>query len=138
MFVRALIGKTPAGKGRYADNGKWIRTQYIKVEPGNDGFGTEFLQNHANQSKFTCDICCITVTSQQQLDMHITGQKHKKKLSSINLNTEPSTTDLNITEGCKLNRCDLNSYNFCPECSTIDFLSRELKNLNKTYLAFQG
>lgn len=107
LLIRAVLGKMPAGKGHFDENGKWIRTQHIKLEEGTDGIGLEFIMNRMpppNLSKFTCDICGVSVTSQQQLDMHIIGQRHKKKLNSINLNTEPSSkSDITITEGSKIN-----------------------------------
>lgn len=100
-----MLGKTPAGKGFYDANGQWIRTQHLKKEnPDKDNFGLSFLQPSAapvqTEAKYTCDICDVNVTSQSQLDMHIAGQKHKKKVNSINLNASASA-DGSATEGCK-------------------------------------
>ncbi|XP_049825211.1 zinc finger matrin-type protein 3 [Aethina tumida] len=106
--------RTPAGKGYYNEEGKWVR---IKVEKkgeheggSGDGFGVEFRKADADkettteqplspsksktgaaqkpglQSKFHCDFCNVGATCLQQLEMHLRGQKHLKKLKQLGIN----------------------------------------------------
>lgn len=51
-------------------------------------------------SKFHCDVCKISATCQQQLEMHFKGQKHQKKLKQLGL---PVQIDTNNTEGMWFN-----------------------------------
>lgn len=63
---------------------------------GRDGFGQDFVVpkevlpptnggGSSDASKLRCDICQVSVTSLQQIEMHYKGQKHKKKLKLLGL-----------------------------------------------------
>lgn len=122
---RVLAGKkTPSGKGYYDESGKWVRTYVVNVETkqsetmfsffffsvaaktdltGRDGFGQDFIVAkeivpptvNPDVSKLRCDICQVSVTSLQQIEMHYKGQKHKKKIKLLGL--EPPEEELNVS-----------------------------------------
>nr|CAI5868041.1 unnamed protein product [Callosobruchus analis] len=104
---KAMLGyKRPAGKGYYNAEGKWVRQTSTKkvLAPGEDTFGLDFRKSQvtveappvpavptvsqppqAQQHRFTCDMCGVVATCQEQLDMHLKGQKHQKKLRQLGL-----------------------------------------------------
>lgn len=54
----------------------------------------------AAQSKFYCDLCRVSTTSAEHLQMHISGQKHKKLLKRAATIIEVSED--NFQDLCKL------------------------------------
>ncbi|KAK9753135.1 hypothetical protein QE152_g3637 [Popillia japonica] len=78
---RAVAGKkAPAGKGYYNDEGKWIRTE---KDPTGDNFGAQFAKKKKTITNWKCKVCDVSVTSASQLEVHIKGTKHKKKLKMV-------------------------------------------------------
>ncbi|VEN46821.1 unnamed protein product [Callosobruchus maculatus] len=114
---KAMLGyKRPAGKGYYNAEGKWVRQTSTKkvLAPGEDTFGLDFRKSEvtveappvpavptvyqppqAQQHRFTCDMCSVVATCQEQLDMHLKGQKHQKKLRQLGLSA-PIAKEPNI------------------------------------------
>nr|XP_022903709.1 zinc finger matrin-type protein 3-like [Onthophagus taurus] len=87
---KVVLGKkAPAGKGYYNTEGKWVRVLDTKQqEILGDGFGVAFRNPQDNKviienNSLRCSICNVSVTSQPQLEMHLQGQKHMKKLKSL-------------------------------------------------------
>lgn len=74
----------------------FVRSTAAKADStGRDGFGQDFIVpkeiippttlSTSETSKLRCDICQVNVTSLQQIEMHYKGQKHKKKLKLLGL-----------------------------------------------------
>ncbi|KAF2892528.1 hypothetical protein ILUMI_13643 [Ignelater luminosus] len=81
---RALAGKAPSGKGHYSDEGKWVRSPTVTgASSERDNIGLAFdgdAKVETRSNSLYCEICCVNVTSDQQMTVHLNGQKHKKKV----------------------------------------------------------
>ncbi|XP_017872381.1 PREDICTED: zinc finger protein 346 [Drosophila arizonae] len=111
----------PSGAGYYNSDGNWVRTgtkAEVMVDDGRYGIGEMFLrgggggdmhdissdmmdtaeeqQHHFNavDESLTCKICNISVTSASQIQMHLDGAKHQKKLRAQNLEGDPNAQEL--------------------------------------------
>ncbi|RZB40844.1 zinc finger matrin-type protein 4-like [Asbolus verrucosus] len=87
---KATLGvKTPAGKGHYDMDGKWVREGHKRpvTDPNDDTFGRDFRTQEPVAPGFRCELCNITTTCQEQLESHYNGQKHKKKQRQQNSDT---------------------------------------------------
>ncbi|KAL3271077.1 hypothetical protein HHI36_021576 [Cryptolaemus montrouzieri] len=99
--------KQPSGKGHYDANGKWVRDKVEKIPvlaDGEDTFGLAFRKKPESSSapaapstdpadkpepgQFTCSICNVSCTCQEQINMHFNGARHKKKLKSLGIRPE--------------------------------------------------
>lgn len=47
------------------------------------------LSAPAEQIIFQCDLCSVTVNSQQQLDLHLAGTKHRKTMNRLSKSQDP-------------------------------------------------
>nr|CAI5868045.1 unnamed protein product [Callosobruchus analis] len=117
------------------------------LAPGEDTFGLDFRKSQvtveappvpavptvsqppqAQQHRFTCDMCGVVATCQEQLDMHLKGQKHQKKLRQLGLSAPVAkescvaaigssaidkTSDVNLS----VYRTPSGEY-YCPHCNT--------------------
>jgi hypothetical protein len=55
--------------------------------------------NNGTSVQFRCDICNINLVSEQQLEMHVGGKKHQKKLAKPNnSNSSKKLITLKITK----------------------------------------
>ncbi|KDR11076.1 zinc finger protein 385C-like [Zootermopsis nevadensis] len=80
---RALEGHAPLKAGYFnKETGRWQRSpQSEKSDPATDPFGLiDSLTDppSAKKGRFFCELCQVAATSQDQLDMHFNGAKHKK------------------------------------------------------------
>ncbi|XP_063695494.1 zinc finger protein 385C-like isoform X2 [Culicoides brevitarsis] len=57
-------------------------------------------QNGKNSGRY-CEICDISVTSDQQMETHISGQKHQKKCKQIGITTELSPRSRSDFSSCR-------------------------------------
>ncbi|CAH1961847.1 unnamed protein product [Acanthoscelides obtectus] len=144
---KAMLGyKRPAGKGYYNAEGKWVRQTSSKkvLAPGEDTFGLDFRKPieasptpavptvsqppAPQQHRWTCDMCGVVATCQEQLDMHLKGQKHQKKLRQLGFSVpaakEPNTAAVASAATDKTSDVDLSVYRtpsgdfYCPHCNT--------------------
>ncbi|XP_017776613.1 PREDICTED: zinc finger matrin-type protein 4-like isoform X2 [Nicrophorus vespilloides] len=92
--------RKPAGRGYIDNSGHWKRS-FIQIDPsGRDGFGAGFaaLENHPEKvNSLSCDLCHVKVTSYPQMENHIQGSKHQKKLRNTSfiqtITTNPNEPD---------------------------------------------
>lgn len=110
----------PSGAGYYNSDGNWVRTgtkAEAMIDDGRFGIGEMFMrggsvadlhdmssdmmdigeeqhQLNAVDESLTCKICKISVTSASQIQMHLDGAKHQKKLRQQNLDEDPNALEL--------------------------------------------
>ncbi|XP_044763292.1 uncharacterized protein LOC123320155 isoform X2 [Coccinella septempunctata] len=91
--------KRPAGRGTFDPTGKWVRKskEETVLAEGDDPFGLDFRKKPEEtkapstegavpkppgktREQFTCSLCSVSCVSQEQLNIHLSGSKHKKKL----------------------------------------------------------
>ncbi|KAB0790952.1 hypothetical protein PPYR_02752 [Photinus pyralis] len=93
---RVILGAAPpAGRGQYDGFGNWIRTSTVVPKP-HDSFGVDFvipeeikIERHLRQDGLRCYVCNVCVTSEQQLEIHKNGSKHKKKMKLLEVPQSP-------------------------------------------------
>ncbi|XP_067005714.2 zinc finger protein 346 [Anabrus simplex] len=123
--LRVLNGHRPLKPGYFnKETGKWQRVPNVEKDPtGRFGIGSAFImpqstdplgllemdpstsnpveESSKSQSKnrrFFCDLCQVATTSQDQLDMHFKGAKHRKaeKLAA-NAKSSQGTVPVTVT-----------------------------------------
>ncbi|XP_023923967.1 uncharacterized protein LOC112035367 [Quercus suber] len=72
--------------------------------------------------EWSCDLCQVISTSQQALEGHLKGKKHKNKVASLNANKLPKDESTNDGEGKKHNNkvASLNAYKIPEDESAND------------------
>ncbi|KAJ8939998.1 hypothetical protein NQ318_012920 [Aromia moschata] len=97
---KGVVGAQGARRqGYYNAEGKW--GEKVVLREGEDTFGLDFRckekqpapppppppASSTNQlsARFHCDVCNVSATCQEQIEMHYKGQKHQKKLRQLGL-----------------------------------------------------
>lgn len=105
-----------------------------KADPtGRDGFGQDFIvseqpttsavvADQQNAASLRCDICNVSVTSLQQIEMHYNGQKHKKKLKAMGFDGANGNLAIGSSESEFLTLvCNRNSHNVVKYMAFLRF-----------------
>lgn len=147
--------KKPHGKGFFDPNGQWIRISKEtnpNLSEGDDTFGMDFRKKPEESNStsaqetipsssgkslelFTCSLCSVSCVSQDQLNIHLGGSKHKKKLKMKGLSpdnfmlpknseqqddnsaTECAAPSVNIDESLRGKYITPNGYFYCEKCN---------------------